>query len=265
MAKKPTIDQWKALSAKQLKGRSLEELTWQTAEGIKVKPSAQQLNFEDTLDPETYGEDDEALLADELDAVATASAELPTPTEEARGLLSKMRALADRARRRPDAKALALFAWLKTNCCPGIGDPKATKKACAWTNRRVILYTEYADTKRYLLELLTEAIRHTDGGEERFQFPPDSAMRGYQATQQHFVDCLRSGAEPETSGPETLKTMELVFGAYDSAAHDRVYRVGHDLERLESAFLRALGKIFSKSGLLLMYPEVTNLGFFPKI
>jgi predicted dehydrogenase len=73
----------------------------------------------------------------------------------------------------------------------------------------------------------------TDDGEERFQFPPDSVVRGYQATQQHFVDCLRSGAEPETSGPETLKTMELVFGAYDSAAHDRVYRVGHDLDRLE--------------------------------
>jgi methylmalonyl-CoA mutase len=38
MAKIPTIDQWNALAAKQLKGRSLEELTWQTAEGIKVKP-----------------------------------------------------------------------------------------------------------------------------------------------------------------------------------------------------------------------------------
>ncbi len=136
-------------------------------EGIQVKPSAQKLNFEGALDPEAYGEDDEALLADELEAVAKASAELPTPTEEARGLLSKMRALADKARRRPDAKTLALFAWLKTNCCPGIGDPGATTKDCKWTDRRVILFTEYADTKRYLVELLTEAIRHTDSGEER--------------------------------------------------------------------------------------------------
>lgn len=72
----------------------------------------------------------------------------------------------------------------------------------------------------------------TDEGEEQVQFPPDSEVRSYQATQQHFIDCLRSGTEPETSGPETLKTMELVFGAYDSAEHNRVYRVGPDLERL---------------------------------
>jgi len=73
----------------------------------------------------------------------------------------------------------------------------------------------------------------TDHGVERFQFPADSTVQGYQATQQHFVDCLRSGAEPETSGPETLKTMELVFGAYDSAVHDRLYRVGDDLGHLD--------------------------------
>ena len=72
----------------------------------------------------------------------------------------------------------------------------------------------------------------TDTGEERFPFPADSVVRGYQATQQHFIDCLQTGLEPETSGPETLKTMELVFGAYDSAEHDRVYRVGHDMRRL---------------------------------
>ena len=72
----------------------------------------------------------------------------------------------------------------------------------------------------------------TDEGEEQIQFPPDSEVRSYQAPHQHFIDCLQAGVEPETSGPETLKTMELVFGAYDSAAHNRVYRVGDDLVRL---------------------------------
>jgi methylmalonyl-CoA mutase len=38
MAKHPTIDQWKALAAKQLKGQALEELTWHSAEGITIKP-----------------------------------------------------------------------------------------------------------------------------------------------------------------------------------------------------------------------------------
>lgn len=135
--------------------------------GAKAHPSHAQLDLADSLDPETYGEDDEAVLAEELEAVAAASAHLPTPTDEVRGLLSRMRALAQKARRRPDAKALALFAWLKKHCCSAVGDPKAPGKSRAWTSRRVILFTEYADTKRYWVELLEEAIRHTERGDER--------------------------------------------------------------------------------------------------
>ncbi|MCK4517005.1 MAG: Gfo/Idh/MocA family oxidoreductase, partial [Spirochaetaceae bacterium] len=73
----------------------------------------------------------------------------------------------------------------------------------------------------------------TDNEEKRFSFPEDSELLGYRAAQAHFIDCLRNGSEPETSGSETLKTMELVFGSYDSAAGNRVYQVGSDLERLE--------------------------------
>ncbi|MEO1292733.1 MAG: methylmalonyl-CoA mutase family protein, partial [Pseudomonadota bacterium] len=36
--KKPSMDQWTALAEKELRGRSLDDLTWQTAEGIAVKP-----------------------------------------------------------------------------------------------------------------------------------------------------------------------------------------------------------------------------------
>jgi len=55
---------------------------------------------------------------------------------------------------------------------------------------------------------------------------------GYQAMQQHFVDSLKGGFEAETSGRETLKTMELVFGAYQSAATGRPYRIGADRSSL---------------------------------
>ena len=41
----------------------------------------------------------------------------------------------------------------------------------------------------------------------------DSVVR----VQEHWVDCLRAGAEPETSGADSLKTYGLVFGAYRSA------------------------------------------------
>ena len=136
--------------------------------GVQVKARHQQLSLDTApLDPETYGEDDEAALEEELAQVEKLSRELPSPTAEAKELLSKMRALADKARRRPDAKTLALFAWLKEHCCAGLGNPDARKADQKWTDRRVILFTEYADTKRYLVELLTEAVRHTERGEER--------------------------------------------------------------------------------------------------
>jgi methylmalonyl-CoA mutase len=35
---KPTLEQWSELAQKELRGRSLEELTWNTPEGIQVKP-----------------------------------------------------------------------------------------------------------------------------------------------------------------------------------------------------------------------------------
>ena len=38
MTDKPDLDDWKALAAKELKGRDPEELIWQTPEGIPVKP-----------------------------------------------------------------------------------------------------------------------------------------------------------------------------------------------------------------------------------
>jgi D-apiose dehydrogenase len=36
--------------------------------------------------------------------------------------------------------------------------------------------------------------------------------------ERHFVDCLRQGRQPETSGADNLKTLALVYAAYDSAA-----------------------------------------------
>lgn len=59
---------------------------------------------------------------------------------------------------------------------------------------------------------------YTDDDQASWSFPEDSILQSFVATQQHFIDCLRSGQEPETSGAETLKTMALVFAAYRSAS-----------------------------------------------
>jgi len=44
--------------------------------------------------------------------------------------------------------------------------------------------------------------------------------------QQHWVDCLRTGREPETSGTDNLGTLGLVEAAYASATVGEVVRVG---------------------------------------
>jgi predicted dehydrogenase len=45
------------------------------------------------------------------------------------------------------------------------------------------------------------------------------------AIQQHFVDCLNSGKQPETSGDDNLKTLALVEAAYLSAKEERTVRL----------------------------------------
>ncbi len=51
--------------------------------------------------------------------------------------------------------------------------------------------------------------------------PWHNIQESVQIIQQHFVDCLASGHEPETSGRDNLQTLALVEAAYISAAESR--------------------------------------------
>jgi D-apiose dehydrogenase len=46
-------------------------------------------------------------------------------------------------------------------------------------------------------------------------------------TQRHWVECLRAGREPETSGRDNLKTYALVEAAYESASSHRAVRLNN--------------------------------------
>lgn len=124
-------------------------------------------SMDSQADPETHGVSDEAADEDANALVRRESECLPSATAEARSLLAEMRALAEKARRVPDAKALALLAWIREHLCPAAGLGEDARAKRSWTARRVILFTEYADTKRYLVELLTAAIAHTKDAEHR--------------------------------------------------------------------------------------------------
>jgi predicted dehydrogenase len=51
--------------------------------------------------------------------------------------------------------------------------------------------------------------------------PWHTAQESVLNTQQHWVDCLRSGSAPQTSGEDNLRTYALVMAAYRSAAERR--------------------------------------------
>ena len=106
------------------------------------------------------GDDDSVDEATESALVAAADAERDRATTEERDALERMRRWADRAARREDAKTARLTQWLEETVRPG----------GRWNDERVIVFTEFRATQRYLHERLTarglggERIALLDGG-----------------------------------------------------------------------------------------------------
>ena len=58
--------------------------------------------------------------------------------------------------------------------------------------------------------------------------PWHNIQESVAAIQQHWVDCLREGREPETSGRDNLRTLALVEAAYRSAGTGRTIELAAD-------------------------------------
>jgi len=121
-------------------------------------------------DEDEYGVDDEALDQADENSVEAASRAL-TPDGHARALLDRMLKLAQQNRGAADAKVRWLLDWIRKNQCPAVevggAAPKTSRADKKWTDRRVLIFTEYGDTKRYLQQLLQTAIDGTDRADER--------------------------------------------------------------------------------------------------
>ena len=114
-------------------------------------------------------DDDQADLPEEevqaeedaqMAAATQATAEAISKQELA--LLDEMTAIAHQSRYSPDGRVQKLVAWIKENLCPNMGQPGAT-----WNNRRLLIFTEFVDTKGYLEKQLRAAIAHSDRENER--------------------------------------------------------------------------------------------------
>jgi hypothetical protein len=113
---------------------------------------------------------EEEVEAEEERAVEKATAAdggKPSPREV--DLVTRMEELAERSRRLPDARVRWLVDWIRQTMCPELpplGVP-STSAPAGWLLPRVVLFTEYADTKRYLEQQLKAAIGATDQGDDR--------------------------------------------------------------------------------------------------
>lgn len=116
----------------------------------------------------------EELAALEDDSIAALTAATPSSdasdAAQERALLDRLAALADDHRHRPDARIRALVAWLQKNCCPAIhlpGEPGPSSASAAWSPTRILIFTEWEDTARYLQQMLSSAISETADADRR--------------------------------------------------------------------------------------------------
>ena len=108
--------------------------------------------------------DEQEVSADEDSAMeaATDATTAAEPSERERILaelktIEEMIAIADDARGRPDGRINHIADWIRANLCP----------KGKWNRRRVLIFTEYIDSKRYIEQHLRAAISDTDSADLR--------------------------------------------------------------------------------------------------
>ncbi len=117
---------------------------------------------EDVSDDEDESGTETALDADE-EAAAAAASVVGAAGAEASVLRTELAAvndmleLGERHAMRPDARVVWLIEWIRANL---LSDGK-------WNDRRLIVFTEWEDTRRWLERRLNEALADTDRAEER--------------------------------------------------------------------------------------------------
>ncbi|WP_141731409.1 DISARM system SNF2-like helicase DrmD [Oligoflexus tunisiensis] len=132
----------------------------------------------DLLGKSVNANDERADLAiEELESEVDAQLELASSIEATfeknqidleRDILAQMTQLAEAHRGQPDAKIKAITSWIRDNMCPGLPmAPLSTPSGAPWKNTRVIIFTEWDDTKRYIYEQLQVLVAGTDQGNLR--------------------------------------------------------------------------------------------------
>jgi superfamily II DNA or RNA helicase len=106
----------------------------------------------DALADRSSSDDDRAELpeveAEAAGNVEAASASAGQALAAETAILDRMTRIAEAARHQPDARMKWLNRWIRANLFTG----------SRWNDRRVVIFTEYADTKRYLVEQIESSL-----------------------------------------------------------------------------------------------------------
>ena len=160
--RKTVRKQWEQANenTNQSTSRSGDMVASRAAESYAKPPDADDDRAEQT-DEETAAAEEAQIAA--INAAVESGAATRTGAEtlwrKEQALLDQMEKAADTARGRRDAKIRALIDWINDNLCPD--RPR-------WNDRRVLIFTENViGTKRYLREMLEQAISGTDLAQER--------------------------------------------------------------------------------------------------
>ena len=142
----------------------------------------------DAEGPDTTEEE----LDDLLGAATTASSAARATTRDALvrelAMVDAMGETAERHRHEADPRIRLIVEWIDAHMCRlqgGAGTP-------AWNERRLLVFTEYEDTRRWLQRCLEEAIAHTDRARERIATYTGATSRARREDIKHAFN-----AEPQ--------------------------------------------------------------------
>lgn len=120
--------------------------------------------LEDRPDPEEL-ELDELMIIGTTTSSDSRQASQRVALEEELALVDEMIGIAEAGRYQQDPRIKKIIEWMDKQMCPGLLDTR--RASPQWNDRRVIIFTEYEDTRRYIERCLTETISNTSRATER--------------------------------------------------------------------------------------------------
>ena len=112
-------------------------------------------------DERAEGDEEELLLEADAQHEAALGSALAASEEEWQ-LLGQMQQIAEAARYEPDSRVQRLEQLIRAHLCPELG-----REGAPWAGERLLIFTEYADTKDWLERRVRELIAGSDQAEAR--------------------------------------------------------------------------------------------------